>query len=109
LLGMVDEAKKAVINAFTAYGTQRFPWFWAAHSDYCPDMDNGGSAMTTLQLMMMQCSGKQIRLIPAWPKDWNADFKLHAPNQTIVEGHVENGKITELKVTPSSRSADVII
>jgi alpha-L-fucosidase 2 len=108
LLGLTDDAKKAVVAAFTAYGNQRFSWFWTDHNDYCPDMDNGGGAMTTLQYMVMQCNGKQIRLIPAWPKEWTADFKLHAPYQTIVEGHVENGKIIRLKVTPSSRRADVV-
>lgn len=108
LLGMPNEAKKSVVAAFTAYGHQRFPWFWVEHNDYCPDMDNGGGAMTALQYMLMQCDGKQIRLIPAWPKDWSADFKLNAPYQTTVEGHVENGKITELRVTPSSRMADVV-
>jgi alpha-L-fucosidase 2 len=47
--------------------------------------------------------------VPAWPKDWNASFKLHAPNNTVVEGRVENGKVTDLKVTPESRRKDVIV
>jgi hypothetical protein len=72
-------------------------------------MDNGGAGMMTLQLMLLQCDGPQIRLIPAWPHDWTADFKLHAPDQTTVEAHVENGKVTRLVVTPASRSKDVII
>jgi hypothetical protein len=50
-----------------------------------------------------------IRLVPAWPKDWNASFKLHAPKNTTVEGRVENGKVTDLKVTPESRSKDVVV
>ena len=65
--------------------------------------------MITLELMLMQCDGKRIQLLPAWPKDWTADFKLHAPYHTTVEGHVENGQITDLKVTPESRRADVTI
>ncbi len=36
-------------------------------------------------------------------------FKLHAPYQTIVEGRVENGKVSDLKLTPESRRKDVII
>ena len=54
-----------------------------------------------LELMLMQYAGKRIQLLPAWPNDWTADFELHAPYRTTVEGHVENGKITNLKVTPS--------
>ena len=65
--------------------------------------------MTTLQMMLMQCDGKRIQLLPAWPKEWTVDFKLHAPYNTIVEGHVKDGKITELKVTPKERTKDVII
>jgi hypothetical protein len=109
LLGLTDTAKNAVIQSFTSSGDQRFSWFWSKNSDWIPDMDNGGAAMTTLQLMLMQCDGKRIQLLPAWPKNWSADFKLHAPYKTIVEGHVEDGKITKLKVTPKERAKDVII
>jgi hypothetical protein len=110
LLGLTDEAKSSVSQAFISYGNQRFPWFWWKNGgDWIPDMDAGGSASTTLQLMLMQYDGKRIQLLPAWPKDWNVDFKLHAPYKTIVEGHVKDGKITELKVTPKERTKDVII
>jgi alpha-L-fucosidase 2 len=57
----------------------------------------------------MQCNGQRIQLLPAWPEDWTADFKLHAPDQTTVEGHVENGRITRLKVVPASRTKDVVV
>jgi alpha-L-fucosidase 2 len=59
--------------------------------------------------MLMQTDGKRIDLLPAWPKDWTADFKLHAPYQTTVEGHVSDGKIVHLRVTPKSRAKDVFI
>ncbi len=108
LLGLTDEAKNVVTKEFTSYGNQRFKWFWSKNSDWIPDMDNGGAGMETLQLMLMQCDGKTIRLLPAWPKDWTANFKLHAPSQTTVEGQVNHGKITRLKVTPAERAKDVI-
>ena len=65
--------------------------------------------MIALQRMLMQCEGKAIRLLPAWPKEWNADFKLHAPHNTTVEGRVENGKVIDLKVTPESRRNDIVM
>ncbi|HWY75927.1 MAG TPA: hypothetical protein VN281_09940 [Verrucomicrobiae bacterium] len=65
--------------------------------------------MITLQLMLMQFDGKRILLLPAWPADWAADFKLHAPYRTTVEGRVEGGKIVKLKVTPASRSKDLVV
>jgi len=108
-LGLTNDAQKAAIAELTCYGGQRFSWFWKTNSDWIPDLDNGGSGMITLQAMLMQCDGRRIQLLPAWPAEWTADFKLHAPYQTTVEGHVENGKVTQLKVTPSSRAKDVII
>jgi hypothetical protein len=59
--------------------------------------------------MLMQCDGKKIRLLPAWPKDWTADFKLHAPFRTIVQGRVEQGRLVRLKVSPSARAKDVVV
>ena len=109
LLGLTDEARTAVAGEFSSYGNQRFPWFWSKNRDWIPDMDNGGAGMMTLQLMLMQCDGKRIQLLPAWPDDWTADFKLHAPGQTTVAGHVEHGKVTRLKVVPASRAKDVAI
>jgi alpha-L-fucosidase 2 len=109
LLGLTNEAKKSLLDEFTSYGNQQFKWFWSKNSDWIPDMDNGGAGMMTLQLMLMQCDGKRIQLLPAWPAEWTADFKLHAPYQTTVEGHVENGKVTRLKVVPADRAKDVVL
>jgi alpha-L-fucosidase 2 len=109
LLGLTAVAKKAAIDEFTDYGDERFSWFWKAGGDWIPDLDNGGTGMMTLELMLMQYEGKRIQLVPAWPDDWTADFKLHAPHRTTVEGHVENGRITKLKVTPQFRAKDVVV
>ena len=57
----------------------------------------------------MQCLDRKIVLLPAWPKTWNASFKLHAPYGTTVEGIVKNGKMDSLKVTPEFRRKDVEI
>ena len=51
----------------------------------------------------------RIRLLPAWPKEWDVDFKLHAPCRTVVEGSVRGGEVRELKVTPESRRKDVVV
>jgi alpha-L-fucosidase 2 len=109
VLGLTGEAKKAAIAEFTDYGDERFSWFWKAGGDWIPDLDDGGTGMMTLELMLTQFDGKRIQLLPAWPSDWTADFKVHAPYRTTVEGHVENGKITRLRVTPQSRAKDVVL
>jgi alpha-L-fucosidase 2 len=109
MLGLTGVAQQAVIHEFTNYGDQRFRWFWRPAHDWIPDLDNGGSGMLTLESMLMQVDGARIELLPAWPKEWSADFKLHAPLRTTVSGHVENGKITDLNVVPASRAKDVIV
>jgi hypothetical protein len=109
LLGLTTAARKSVTEELTCYGNQQFRWFWAKNSDWIPDMDNGGAGMESLQLMLLQCDGKRILLLPAWPRNWAADFKLRAAYHTVVEGRVENGTIKDLKVTPKERMKDVLV
>ncbi|MEA3480101.1 MAG: DUF5703 domain-containing protein [Bacteroidota bacterium] len=107
-MGMADEAG--------AYNTKklqdsprRFPTFWGPGHDWVPDHNWGGSGMIGLQEMLMQTNGDEILLFPAWPMDWDVDFKLQAPFKTTVEVSLKNGEITELNVFPESRIKDVII
>lgn len=65
--------------------------------------------MIGLQEMLMQTQGDQILLFPAWPEEWDVDFKLHAPGNTTVEGVLKNGELVELRVLPEYRRKDVII
>ncbi len=65
--------------------------------------------MIGLQEMLMQTVDKKIYLFPAWPKNWDVSFKLHAPFNTTVEGILKNGQVVSLKVTPESRRADIDI
>lgn len=90
-------------------GPRRFPTFWGPGKDWVPDHNWGGSGMIGLQEMLMQTIGKQILLLPAWPKEWDVDFKLHAPEQTVIEAQVRGGTIVRLQVTPESRRKDVVI
>jgi len=55
----------------------------------------------------MQTDGRKIFLLPAWPKDWDADFKLYAPYNTVVSGRVEKGRLTRLSIDPPSRKKDI--
>jgi hypothetical protein len=108
-LGLADEARRNVeLRAEPAKGS-RFPAFWDSHHDWAPDMDHGGVLQMALQNMLMQCEGRQVLLLPAWPREWDCDFRLHAPFQTVVEGRVRKGVIEELRVMPESRRADVVI
>jgi hypothetical protein len=58
--------------------------------------------------MLLQERGHKMLLFPAWPKDWNVSFKLHAAEGTTVEGVYQNGKLSSLHVTPGIRRKDLI-
>ncbi len=106
-LGFTDEAKEIAIFKLSDSGL-RFPAFRDS-DDWSPDHNWLGAGMIGLQEMLMQSVDKKIYLFPAWPKDWNVDFKLHAPHQTVVEGVFRKGEIEMLKVTPEKRRGDVAI
>jgi hypothetical protein len=120
LLGLTDDAKTYLVKSVTTENLMgsanekakrpdsRFPAFWGPNFDWLPDQCHGSVIETTLQYMLMQTDGKKIHLLPAWPKDWNANFKLHAPYNTTVEGRVVNGALMDLKVTPELRAKDVV-
>ncbi|MFM8709598.1 MAG: hypothetical protein ACKOHK_16340, partial [Planctomycetia bacterium] len=60
-----------------------------------------------LQCMLLQSDGDTLYVLPAWPKSWNVNFKLHAPKRTTVEGEFRDGKLQALEVSPEVRKADV--
>jgi hypothetical protein len=107
-LGLTSEAKDLIIKKLSD-AKFRFPTFWGPGLDWAPDHNWGGSGMIALQDMMLQAAGKKIYLLPAWPADWDADIKLHAPYNTTVEAIIKNGKVVKLKVTPQARAKDVIV
>ncbi len=106
-LGLTEEAAALTIKKLQDSG-RRFPAFWGPGHDWVPDHNWGGSGMIGLQEMLMQTTGDSICLLPAWPDDWDVQFKLHAPKNTVVEGEWKEGKMVNLKVTPEGRKNDVI-
>ena len=109
-LGLTDVARDYLVQrAKNKHKASRFPAFWGPNYDWIPDQCHGGILTKGIQSLVMQCDGKRIDLFPAFPADWDCDFKLRAPYNTTVEGKLKNGKITELKVTPEERRKDVIV
>jgi hypothetical protein len=106
-LGLTDEAFRLTMMKLKDSG-RRFPAFWGPGFDWVPDHNWGGSGMIGLQEMLLQEDGKKILLFPAWPKDKDVSFKLHAPYQTTVEVVYKKGKVETLKVSPESRRKDII-
>ena len=107
-LGLTDEAASITIKKLKD-SDRRFPTFWGPGHDWVPDHNWGGSGMIGLQEMLLQTDGKKILLFPAWPKDWNVSFKLHAPYNTTIEGVLKEGKLQYLEILPVSRKSDLLI
>jgi hypothetical protein len=109
-LGRTEEARRAIVSRARQHDRQeRFPAFWGPNYDWTPDQDHGGVLMKTFQAMLLQTDGDQIFLFPAWPREWEVDFKLHAPRQTVLEGRYRGGRLERLRVTPATRRADVTV
>lgn len=92
-LGLTDEAVR-LNTAKLADGPYRFPAFWEPGYDWAPDHNRGGGAMIGLQEMLLQeTPDGELLLFPAWPKDVDASFRLHATGGRIVEAEIKDGKI----------------
>jgi hypothetical protein len=108
LLGMTDEAARILkVKIANSHSNYRWPATWGPNFDWLPDQCHGGNLMATINYMLLQHSGERILLLPAWPKDWDVSFKLHAPRQTTVECVYRGGKIEKLEVNPPSRRKNV--
>ena len=96
-LGLTDEASRLNLEKLGS-GPYRFPAFWDPGFDWAPDHNRGGAGMIGIQEMLLQETPKgELLLFPAWPKEWNAKFRLHTTGGRIVEAEINNGKISLMK------------
>jgi hypothetical protein len=107
-MGLTEEAARLTVAKMDDSG-RRYPTFWGPGHDWTPDHNWGGSGMIGLQEMLMQTPGEAIHLFPAWPRDWDVDFKLHAPRQTVVTASLREGRLTALSVEPAAARARVVL
>jgi hypothetical protein len=105
-LGLTEEAWR-LTSLKLQNSERRFPAFWGPGYDWVPDHNWGGSGMIGLQEMLLQTDGQRILLFPAWRKEKDVHFKLHAPSNTTVEAELKDGKIVRLIVLPEERKKDV--
>lgn len=108
--GNAVEASEGLVHRFRdASPLCRFPLYGSEGPDSCPDFDHFGSGSTALQRMLVQEAGDKILLLPAWPANWDADFKLHLAGKTVISGRVADGKLVDWNIEPAVRSRDVIV
>lgn len=87
----------------------RFPMFGRQDPDSCPDLDHFGSGSLALQRMLVQETRDKILLLPAWPADWDADFKLRVTGGGIISGTIKDGKLVKWDIVPSARKSQVTV
>ncbi len=106
-LGMIEEASRFLIHKMSDSG-RRFPAFFGPGWDWTPDMNWLGSGSLQLQEMLMQTYQDKILLFPCWDINCDVDFKLFAPNNTVVEATLRNKVLVHLNITPPERRRDII-
>ena len=107
-LGLTDEAAR-LLKLKMQNGPHRFPAFWGPGYDWTPDHNWGGSGMIGMQEMLLQEAGNRLLLFPAWPKEWNVRFRLHASRNTVVEAELRDGQFINVKVTPEVRQKHIVL
>ena len=108
--GNALEAKNGLIERFKHTSPMcRFPLYGSEGPDSCPDLDHFGVGSIALQRMLVQEANGKILLLPAWPSEWDAEFKLHLSEETVIEGKVQDGKLKEWSVKPETKAKDVVI
>lgn len=101
LLGLTDVAKKGVIENFsTKHQGSRFPSFWGPNYDWLPDQDHGSVTVRALQNMLIQTESEKTWLFPAWPVEWDVQFKVHIPGKKTIEGSYSKEKGVKITSKP---------
>ncbi|EER13294.1 hypothetical protein Pmar_PMAR015892 [Perkinsus marinus ATCC 50983] len=114
LLGLAKTAQSLVVARAELGPAKgyRFPVFAPHLQDYPPSADHYAvmnNAMTYMLLQPMDDKEEGIMLFPAWPCDWDVNFKLWGPANTVIEGSLVGGNVTELHIEPEHRSRAVIV
>jgi hypothetical protein len=93
LLGLTEDAKKMVSTNFgSKHNGSRFPAFWGPNYDWVPDQDHGNITMRALQAMLVQSEKGQTFMLPAWPKDWDVQFKVNITGREQISGNYTQQK-----------------
>ena len=61
-----------------------------------------GALGSLLPLLLEHEPGESgaLRLLFAWPRAWNASFRVHPGRGTVVDGQVRDGRLESLEVHP---------
>jgi len=110
MAGNTQETAAGLVRRFRwATTALRFPVYGSELTDGIPDLDHFGCGSIALQRMLAQEGNGKIYLLPAWPAEWDVDFKLHLEGGVVLTGKVKEGKLETWEITPAKRKADVVV
>ena len=110
MAGNAAEAAKGLLHRFRwASKNLRFPVYGNDYADGMPDMDHFGVGSIALQRMLAQEGNGKIYLLPAWPAEWDVDFKLHLSGGVVLTGTVKDGNLVTWDISPAARKRDVVV
>jgi hypothetical protein len=114
LLGITPTAKSMVVSRADTGPAPgyRFPAFAPHEQDYEPSADHYANMNSAVNWMLLQSgddgyTNSSIVLFSAWPCEWDVDFRLWGPQNTVVEVVYRSGALVSLVVTPPERRAAV--
>ncbi|MCY2990176.1 MAG: DUF5703 domain-containing protein [Planctomycetota bacterium] len=109
MAGNTRETAAGLIRRFRwATTALRFPVYGNETTDGIPDLDHFGCGAIALQRMLVQEGQGKIFLLPAWPAEWDVDFKLHLEGGAVLTGTVKDGKLLTWDCT-ANRKANVVV
>lgn len=86
-LGLTDVCKEILSYNCSLYNPgYRFPAMWGPVYDAVPDVDHGANIMNLLHHMIFSVEGENIQILPAFPEEWEAEYRLFLDKDTVVEG-----------------------
>jgi hypothetical protein len=59
--------------------------------------------------MLVQTEGNKVLLFPAWPKEWNVQFKIHIPGKKTIEGSYHQSSGVKFKNKPTGIRIETLI
>ncbi len=105
-LGLQKDARKNLAKRYVLHHGYRFPTFYV-DGDWVPDHDNGSVAQQTIQAMLVQSYRDSVLLFPAFPENWDAEFKLYTAEGVKIEAARKDGSVQIRNTAPSVPGKDI--
>lgn len=97
-LGLTDVCREILSYNCSLYNPgYRFPAMWGPVYDAVPDVDHGANIMNLLHHMIFSFWNGKLDILPAFPEEWQVEYRLFLDQNTILEGKGKEYSIINLK------------